>query len=197
MGLSPAHFLPTDHSAQGWSQGTGLPQDSHSDWGQQACLQGHWWAFVLCSSWMGRTAPGLWLRGAGTGSRAASGLTARDTVVRPANWGTDGSDSCWVHWQMVQVTRRRQKKDVPCSQGYGTDLGLWSGPPEHGPAFSNTTPQPWVLPGFHSLLPGSRSSHKGTFLHWWPPNHGCWVRTRVGDRLFHHLADVTRLLSDI
>ena len=74
-----------------------------------------------------------------------------------------------------------------------THLGPWmvSQPPGHEPAFSKYPSSVLDSTEFHSLLRGSQSSHKDTFICGWLPDYSCWGRKGAGDLLFCQLAEVT------
>lgn len=62
------------------------------------------------------------------------------------------------------------------SQGHGYQSCLLS----MSPTFENGPPSFWIPPGFHGLLPGSRSFHNSTFFLKWPRNNCVNKDTRDG-----------------
>lgn len=85
--------------------------------------------------------------------------------------GVDGGCS-QVHMGRLQV----------CCWDHRLACHLDMGPPSQNSPLWSLAPL-----GFHSLLPGSQSSHKGTFDHGQLPNYCCWQEIWARDLLFHHL----------
>lgn len=64
---------------------------------------------------------------------------------------------------------------------------------DHGQRISHLSKTASVLDctRFHSLLTGSPSSHKDTFVWGWMPNYCCWMGDISEGCLFNHSVDIT------
>lgn len=123
--------------------------------------------------------PEPWPRRARTGSRAISGSTGGTEVCMPISQRVGWQDSSQVPQHMVLMTEPKPDGAVTVFKSMELFLGLQLGSgwmsqqPMCEPVFSKWFSLFcfWTAPGFHKVLPGSRSSQKVTFVRGQMPNY--------------------------
>ena len=107
-----------------------------------------------------------------------------------------------VPWQMVLVTEPKANRAAAPSSGDRAVSTSASGTMIRESATSVRQPQSWTALGFHGLLTGSPSSHKGTFVWGWMPNYCCWMGDinegcLIWPSCWHHLPQLILWKNDL
>lgn len=124
---------------------------------------------------------GLQRRGAGASSWALSGFTAGIEICLPSTQHIGEWDSFWFPLCVVLLTEPKPVIAIAQSSGvqsfflfYSQKHSEWLSHLLEGLSFQKGSPDSWTTLGFHSVLPGSHSSHRGTFSHGWVSNYFYW-----------------------